>query len=138
MKTFTIFNDKTGQAAGLFTTSKDGDPFLVGKLYLPGEYLNHYIKDGQPVKMVEKPGEFYTFDANTKEWVFDNKALVADIKKQRARNMATIDRINPLWWNSMTQSQQDEVAQYRQALLDITAQPGYPTQIEWPQKPSWL
>lgn len=42
---------------------------------------------------------------------------------------------NALRWNSMADSVQSEWFNYRQALLDITDQPGFPTDVSWPKKP---
>lgn len=40
---------------------------------------------------------------------------------------------NPLRWASLSAEQQQAVASYRQALLDITQQPGFPHDITWPE-----
>jgi len=48
----------------------------------------------------------------------------------------TVDRLNPIWWNSMTPEKQTEWAVYRQDLLDITSQSGFPQNVVWPTKPS--
>lgn len=45
---------------------------------------------------------------------------------------------NPLRWGSLTQAQQDEIAAYRTALLDITDQSGFPESISWPPVPQVL
>ena len=47
-----------------------------------------------------------------------------------------VDRLNPIWWNSMTPEKQTEWAVYRQDLLDITSQSGFPQNVVWPTKPS--
>jgi hypothetical protein len=46
-----------------------------------------------------------------------------------------VDRINAVRWNSMTQEQRDAWTQYRQDLLDVPSQPGFPRNIIWPTKP---
>ncbi|APL99502.1 tail fiber protein [Aquamicrobium phage P14] len=45
---------------------------------------------------------------------------------------------NPLRWASLAQEQQGEVAAYRQALLDVPQQAGFPLGIDWPAKPAFL
>jgi hypothetical protein len=50
----------------------------------------------------------------------------------------TVDRINPIRYASLTTEQQQELIAYRQALLDVPQQAGWPGEIEWPTKPSWL
>lgn len=41
-------------------------------------------------------------------------------------------------WTQLVDSQVDQQtwAEYRQKLRDISAQPGFPDQIEWPEMPS--
>jgi hypothetical protein len=48
----------------------------------------------------------------------------------------TVDRINPLWWASMTEEQQAEATAFRADCLTIGEQEGYPHDIAWPAKPS--
>lgn len=45
---------------------------------------------------------------------------------------------NPLRWESLSEAEQAEVRTYRQALLDVTDQSGFPSNISWPSKPSVL
>tara|TARA_R110000765_G_scaffold173996_3_gene278701 strand:- start:757 stop:1035 length:279 start_codon:yes stop_codon:yes gene_type:complete len=42
---------------------------------------------------------------------------------------------NTLRWNDMTDAKRTEWTNYRQALLDVPAQAGYPDNITWPTKP---
>ena len=46
-----------------------------------------------------------------------------------------IDEINAVRWASMTELQQQAWIAYRQALLDVPEQPGFPTDISWPEPP---
>lgn len=43
---------------------------------------------------------------------------------------------NPLRWGDLTIEQQEQIKTYRQELLDITNQTGFPTDVIWPVKPS--
>ena len=43
---------------------------------------------------------------------------------------------NALRWNDMTDAERLEWTNYRQALLDVPAQDGYPDNITWPTKPT--
>lgn len=45
---------------------------------------------------------------------------------------------NPLRWDDLSQERKDEVSAYRRALLDITDQAGFPSNIVWPEVPSFL
>lgn len=49
-----------------------------------------------------------------------------------------IDTINPIRYAALTDVQRREIETYRQALLDIPQQTGWPSDVEWPTKPSWL
>jgi hypothetical protein len=49
-----------------------------------------------------------------------------------------VDTMNPIRYASLTDEQKSEIATYRQALLNVPQQVGFPTVIEWPTKPSWL
>lgn len=49
--------------------------------------------------------------------------------------LETVDRINGIWWESMSEDMRNAWREYRQALLDITKQSGYPFMVEWPTEP---
>lgn len=50
----------------------------------------------------------------------------------------TVDKLTALQLTLLTDSQKAEVIAYRQALLDVTKQSGYPTHIQWPTVPTFL
>lgn len=65
-------------------------------------------------------------------------AIAADVARQnRASLLAEVDAIagNALRWADLTPDQQAEWAAYRQSLLNITDQEGFPQNITWPNKP---
>lgn len=43
---------------------------------------------------------------------------------------------NQFYWNTLTVDQQNERLAFRQALLDITTQQGYPLSVIWPEYPT--
>lgn len=63
--------------------------------------------------------------------------LTAQARYKRDNLLSELDPIvsNPLRWNSFTPDQQQALADYRQALLDVPQQEGFPENIEWPIKP---
>ena len=66
-------------------------------------------------------------------------ALAASIRGQRNSLLANeVDPLvsNPLRWADLTSDQQAEWTLYRRALLDITAQAGFPNEVVWPTKPA--
>lgn len=66
-------------------------------------------------------------------------AIAADqVRAERDFKLVTeVDAIagNALRWAALTPEKQAEWAAYRQALLDIPQQAGFPTDITWPTKP---
>ncbi len=84
-------------------------------------------------------------------WLFDgtvftnpNETVENDIITPLAKDMRykrdsllkqTIDTINGVRWSLMTNTEQTAWIAYRQALLDVPAQEGFPITIVWPTKP---
>jgi len=64
---------------------------------------------------------------------FENKFRVA-----RNNRLGEVDRVNPIWIEQLTQSEVDEIRNYRQALLDVPQQEGYPFDFTWPDVPAIL
>ena len=58
-------------------------------------------------------------------------------RNERGSRLRYLDTIltNPLRWAGYTEEQQAVIAKYRQDLLDITDQEGFPATIVWPQSP---
>jgi hypothetical protein len=63
-----------------------------------------------------------------------------EARLERNQLLLTVDAVamNPLRWPELSQENQDDIAVYRQELLDITDQAGFPTNITWPTVPSIL
>jgi hypothetical protein len=63
--------------------------------------------------------------------------LAQQARWKRNALLQEIDNIvsNPLRWASFSQTQQTAWADYRQALLDVPQQAGFPNTITWPIKP---
>jgi hypothetical protein len=64
--------------------------------------------------------------------------LAANARGQRDALLSEVDSIvgNPLRWASFSEAQQTTWANYRQALLDVPQQAGFPNTINWPTKPT--
>lgn len=103
------------------------------------EFLNSYPSGTINVPL--KPGPGYEYDGvrwvpPSKQWIEDDAAEA--IRLQRKRKLVVeVDKVasNALRWASLTEEQQAAMAEYRQALLDITDQPGFPLDVVWPEKP---
>jgi hypothetical protein len=60
-----------------------------------------------------------------------------EIKAQRNRILLeTVDRVNGIRWEAMTGEEKEAWREYRQALLDIPEQEGYPDTVVWPEMPA--
>jgi len=59
-------------------------------------------------------------------------------RSQRDQLLADVDRVNPVWYATLTSEQQHELATYRLALLAVPQQSGFPVLVNWPAKPTWL
>ena len=70
------------------------------------------------------------------EITYDEKCII--VRQQRSLALKRIvDRYTPVRWSSLTTEQQQQVLDYRQALLDITQQDGFPDNIIWPEVPKF-
>ena len=60
-------------------------------------------------------------------------------KQARSRRDAllkeTVDSLNPMRWEALTELQKDDWRIYRQALLDVPQQEGFPVNVVWPIHP---
>jgi hypothetical protein len=142
---YTIYDNQTGQILYHLTSTdpQQVELNLAGKSYVLGEHdsKKFLIQDGVIQPKPKDPStdfEKYNFDFESKSWKLDIVASQKLIRKERDSLLSKVDKINPLWYVSLNQTQQNELAQYRQALLDVPQQSGFPTQIDWPAKPSWL
>ncbi len=75
------------------------------------------------------------------EMLIDMQAIDAEELAQGARakrdNLLkeTVDSVNPMRWEALTDTQKDAWRAYRQALLDVPQQEGFPMNIVWPEAP---
>ena len=66
-------------------------------------------------------------------------ALAASVRGQRDELLASdVDPIagNALRWAALTSADREAWSDYREALLDLPAQAGFPNTITWPTKPT--
>lgn len=137
---YTVYKSDSGEIVITGTAQQEED--VAALLSTGQEYLleysaqNQYVSNGSIVSMPPKPSDDHRFDYATKTWVIDTQAAATRALAKRNQLLADgPDRVNPLWWAAMSLSEKAEVAEYRQALLDITQQPGYPMEITWPDLP---
>ena len=65
-------------------------------------------------------------------------ALSDQLREHRNSLLSVVDSIagNALRWATLSSEQQDVWAVYRQALLDVPQQSGFPNDVTWPVSPS--
>lgn len=142
MTDYTFYDPATGRIISNQSIERTSD--LRGRTYIPGRYLSskYYIQDRKPVKFPAWPiingSAKYRWDWHTHAWILDAVASDRAARDFRQQLLLQVDRVNPIWYASLTAQQQTELQDYRQALLDITDQSGYPTEIDWPTQPAWL
>jgi hypothetical protein len=96
------------------------------------------------VEIPSQPSVLHTWngsswDAPTTDAI---RARQAEIARARRDDMLRyqVDPVvtNPLRWAALSEAEQQEVSAYRQALLDVTNQAGFPQNINWATRPSVL
>ena len=93
------------------------------------------------------PHNAYTLE-EVRTYLLDNPEMLVDLEKieteritrdARARRdtllKEVVDSVNPMRWEALTDIQKDAWRAYRQALLDVPQQEGFPTNIVWPEAP---
>jgi hypothetical protein len=143
--TYTKYSSATGKIIG-HVVSDNQDLLILntqGHSYVEGHFDQdqYYVVNGQPQIKPIKPNFadlIYEFDYTTQAWVIDLEQTQKHCRMLRNTWLSVVDRINPVWYASLTAQQQQELATYRQALLDIPQQAGFPESVEWPAKPEWL
>ena len=98
-----------------YTASKDGTESFSRDLF----------------NSIEKNGNVKPF----KERKITNEEIAASARKIRDDKLIGIDAVvsNPLRWESFSEEQKDAYRKYRQELLDVPQQPGFPKEIVWPE-----
>lgn len=140
---YTIYNPATGQILSTVSGTQD-QPIPEGMATISGDISarDYYISNGEPIKKLPDPStpwSKYDYDYTTHTWII-NPVISAFLSRQYRDQLLqdTIDRVNAVWYNSLSAEQQTELATYRQALLDVPEQTGFPISIDWPAKPTWL
>ena len=90
---------------------------------------HHATPEGNVPFTAEEEKEW---DADAAEWVAGaNNRKAADVRTERAGLLSETD-----WMGCSDVTITDEWETYRQALRDITDQPGFPDDVTFPEKPT--
>lgn len=102
------------------------DPNDKGALFDTKELYDAMVASGTVAPYIPPtPEELYVLEASL-------------VRQQRDfLLMSKVDPIvtNPLRWADLTSEEQEELINYRRALLDITEQVGFPFDVTWPIEP---
>ena len=95
------------------------------------------------IEVTERPSPWY--DYSNGSWVenTDRKDTMvsAEVRSNRDYKLLTeVDPIagNALRWAALSTAQQQDLASYREMLLNVPQQAGFPHSVTWPTKPSFL
>lgn len=136
----TIYKITTGEIVRCGDYTEAGIPFQIndGEAYIEGNYSDvlYHIVDGQPVLLPEQPGEYYNFNHTTGSWQPNEYVAKGSVLMRRNELLQESD-----WTDTYSAPQRlgtelyTSWQTYRQALRDVTAQSGYPFNVQWPIKP---
>ena len=139
MMTLTLY-EPSGRIIGYVSHNDVSIPDNV--LYVEGMIpADHYIKNGRAYPLPTNPSDedrIYEFDYEKMQWIIDLPITNTVIRRHRDQKLSVVDQVNPARYAGLSQAQQQELQQYRQHLLDVPQQPGFPESITWPAKPAWL
>ena len=92
------------------------------------------------VEVTQRPSHLHTYEGGA--WVAPSDAVydewkATEVRADRDGRLTEVDAIagNGLRWAALGAATQAEWATYRQALLDVPQQSGFPHDITWPTKP---
>ena len=137
MPNYLLFNE-SGEIISYMSCDEDDidaqcKPYI--EAYINKEdIVNYYIQDGELIKKPENPYVYGIFNYISKEWEFDTEKASIEIDIQRKQLLNETD------WTDTVSAQTrltnySEWQVFRQALRDITQQPGYPENVIWPEPP---
>lgn len=108
-------------------------PFSCPPKYVSG--ISDSIDTKDLYEKLSSSKDLIEFEHSTPRVEISISEAVRIERDRRLRNDVDPIVSNPLRWNDMDAGLQYEWIDYRQALLDIPKQPGFPNQIHWPNKP---
>ena len=133
---FSLFDTSTGIIEGTTNSPRDNAGYgVVQGSYAAGVY---YVKNGiRPLP--PKPGSgVWDWDLATESWIFNPGATSYQARQTRNKLLSAVDRVNPIWYASLGVERQVALQEYRQALLAVPQQPGFPERVTWPTMPPWF
>ena len=93
------------------------------------------MKNVNGVQIEMNEAEIAEYNAIQQQWIDEAPERVRKHRDSILESEVDPISSNALRWASMTAEQQQAWADYRQALLDIPQQSGFPHDVVWPTKP---
>jgi hypothetical protein len=139
---YTIYQPETGHITNILNVDcvDDLSNHLDGRSAIEGIFSSdeYYIQDQVAVAKSPKPGPEYEYNYADHVWQISFIYAIQNVRIQRNKLLAELDTISSVRYASLSAEQQADVQTYRQALLDVPQQTGFPTELVWPTKPTWL
>lgn len=142
IRDISIFEQSTGRILRAVRINEDQVKLQLGdnEDFVDGLFDNtqYYVDlESKVVTSVpQKPGEFFVFNFETKQWQYDQKQLVQQVLIRRYGELAMSDWTDTVSAvNRLGKEKYDQWQIYRQSLRDIPQQPGYPEGVVWPLIP---
>lgn len=135
---YTIYNQTTGQISKIVQTNEIELQLQEDESYIEGSFNDekYYINNSEPVEISEKPSPYSEFNYTTKQWVLNSALAIQAVKIKRQQLLLSSDWTDTLSAKArLGDNLYNQWQTYRQALRDITLQPGYPADVEWPAIP---
>lgn len=122
---------------GFFTKEIHGDDRPADCVELThAEWQDYLEKQTQGFEIAPSQGQ-------GKPILVDRRPSPTDVEAEKVRAKRSgllynyVDSVNQVRWNLLTADQQDYLTQYRQDLLDVPQQPGFPFDVIWPTEPDF-
>lgn len=131
MKQFSIYEPETGNIVGSLMAP---DISVVS----PPEGLMVSENVGNPEKDRIVEGKVMRISEKEMKSRDQDAAMRSLREKRSAILLNKIDKVNPVWFNSLSSSEKEELQDYRQALLDLPNTTTNPEEVVWPEPPSFL
>lgn len=115
---------------------------FLAKIDTEGTILDVIVSDGSfiPSEGQWKPCDYWQGIGSNIKDPKPEYVLASEIRDERDKLLVELDEVvlNPLRFASFTDEQKAELATYRQALLDVPQQSGFPVEVAWPVRPEFI
>ena len=95
----------------------------------------NYWKTGSDVYIGDPFGNAVELTQDEYEALSLENTIIAERNKRDSLLQAVVDAMNPMRWELLSDDEKQAWRDYRQALLDVPQQPGFPHEIAWPVAP---